>query len=111
MDLVTTLITVTVLAVFGSVTTYLTNRWIDGWRKKDAFNRLLNEPTIAVGARLHRILDSASGVKLIGPCRITALGVGRMEVQSLKGEEVMTFTGREFERLHPVIHLTRARKV
>ena len=62
------------LAVFGSVTTYLTNRWIDGWRKKDAFNRLLNEPTIFVGARLHRILDSSSGVALIGPLSDYRLG-------------------------------------
>ena len=105
MDVIPTLIMATVLAVFGSVTTYLTNRWIDGWRKKDAYKRLFDEPTIFEGAHLHRLVDSNSGVQLLGPCRVTSLAVGRMEVATLDGNQLMTFTGREFERLHPVMDL------
>ena len=103
MDLITTLITATVLAVFGSVTTYLTNRWIDGWRKKDAFKRLQDEPTVYPGAKLARIVDNSSGAVLMKDCRVTALEVGRMVVRSIVTDEVMTFTGREFEKLHVVV--------
>ena len=42
---------------------------------------------------------------LLGRCRITSLKVGRMEVRSLDGHQVMSFTGREFEALHPVVSL------
>ena len=107
MDIFTTLITATVLAVFGSVTTYLTNRWIDGWRKKDAYKRLVAEPTIHVGARLTRIVDSSSGVQLMGPCEIVSLAVGRVVVRSTDKRELIPFTGRELEKLHPFADLLK----
>ncbi|MDE2667533.1 MAG: hypothetical protein OXI69_15440 [Acidobacteriota bacterium] len=107
MELIPTLITATVLAVFGSVTTYLTNRWIDGWRKKDAYKRLVAEPTIHVGARLTRVVDSSSGVQLMGPCEIVSLEVGRVVLRSADKKEMLPLGGRELEKLHPFADLMK----
>ena len=109
MELIPTLITATVLAVFGSVTTYLTNRWIDGWRKRDAYKRLVAEPTIHVGARLTKIIEAGSGAELMGPCDIVSLRVGRVAIRSADKKELLVLTGRELETVHPFADLVKRR--
>ena len=61
-----------------------------------------------MGAVLERLEISGRETPLLGRCRITSLAVGRMEVQSLDSTPpvAMSFTGREFEQLHPVVALT-----
>ena len=59
---------------------------------------------VALAVALERLEISGRETPLVGRCRITSLAVGRMEVQSLDMPPVaMSFTGREFEALHPVV--------
>ena len=76
----------------------------DGRRRRD-YRRIVAEPLIQVGTVLDRLEISGRDKPLLGRCRITSLRVGRMDVQSLDDQQVMSFTGHEFEALHPVVSL------
>ena len=66
-------------------------------RRRRAYRRIVAEPLIQVGTVLDRLDISGRDKLLLRRCRITSLRVGQMEVQSLDGQQVMSFPGRECE--------------
>ena len=103
------ILTVLLITFVSPFVIFAANWMTERWRKRLAYKRLLNEPTIYTGAILSRLLDANSGVLLMGRCTVVSLSVGRMEIHSLTDNELMTFTGREFERLHPVVEVGQSR--
>ena len=65
----------------------------DGGRRR-AYRRIVAQPLIQVGTVLDRLEISGRDKLLLRRCRITSLRVGRMEVQSLDAQQVMSFPGR-----------------
>lgn len=70
-----------------------------GWANKFfAFRRLWADPLVYVGAELECVKKGTSTI--CGPCTVTGLRVGRVEVTG--DGWVMSWTGQEFEDLDPV---------
>ena len=102
--LMDTLTGVLVALAVALLAAFVSERFIEAARRRRAYQRIVREPLIHVGAVLERLEISGRETPLVGRCRITSLAVGRMEVQSLDLPPVaMSFTGREFEALHPVV--------
>ena len=81
-------------------------RQINNWKKKDAYARLSNDPHIYVGAQCRAIYIDGRESPLVPRCVIRQLEVGRMVVRITEPDHPdygceHTFTGREFEALHP----------
>ncbi len=83
------------LAAFGA------SAFVEGGRRRRAYRRLASDPLVRVGATIERLEIEGLPHTAMRDCRIVEFGVGRMAVRDARGA-VMTFTGREFERLHPV---------
>ena len=92
-----------VVAGLSPIVVQGTHAWVEYGRKRRSFKRLLNDPFIFVGAIIEEIRADGTDRPLVGPCRITLLQFGRMEVETLDHQLRLSFTGREFERLHPVM--------
>ena len=105
MDTLTGILVALTVALLAPIAAFVSERVVEDGRRRRAFARLVAEPLIQEGTVLDRLEISGRDQPLMGRCRIAALGVGRMEVHSLDGQQAMSFTGREFESLHPVVCL------
>ena len=105
MDAMTGILVALAVAALAPLAAFVSERFVEAGRRRRAYQRIVAEPLIEVDAVLHGLEISGRDKPLMGPCRITSLGVGRMEVHSLDGTKAMSFTGREFEALHPVVAL------
>ena len=100
MDVISTLILGLIASGLAPVGVYLTHSWIEKGRKNRAFARLKSEPLYQVGAKIDRLIIEGNDTPIMVDCEIVSMDVGRVVIAS--GDERMSFTGREFERLHPV---------
>ena len=102
-DLSTAVVMTVILGAVGAYATLFVNVRIDHRKKKMAYHRLRDDPYVYEGIILHKIIEAGSGNTLIGRCKVLKLEVGRLVVVSSEDQALMTFTGREFETLHPVV--------
>ena len=79
---------------------WLAHLVIDKAKVHKAHKRLDDEPLVFEGSRFRRLLCTA-GSTLMGPGMIAELELGRVMVVSDEGDR-MTFSGQEFEAMHPV---------
>ena len=102
------------IAALAPLAAFCSERFVEAGRRRRAYRRILREPLITVGTVLDRLEVEGRDKPLMRHCRIVSLSVGRMEVHSIGTHPVaMSFTGREFEKLHPVVclkHPPRAKK-
>ena len=106
MDTLTGILVALTVAALAPIAAFVSERVVEAGRRRRAYQRIVAEPLIEVDAVLHLSRDlGPRQASLMGPCRITSLAWGRMEVRSLDGQAAMAFTGREFEALHPVVAL------
>lgn len=85
---------------------------IDHQKKEDAYQRLVKDPHIRVGATCRAIYLSGRDQALVPRCDIVSLEVGRMVVRITDPDHPdhgceHSFTGREFEALHPRMEVPR----
>ena len=108
MSTLTGILVALAVAALAPIAAFASERFVEAGRRRRAYQRIVREPLIHVGAVLERLEISGRETPLLGRCRITSLEVGRMEVHSLDSTPpvAMSFTGREFEQLHPVVALT-----
>lgn len=88
------------VAVMGPVSAAVGAVLIEWAHKFLAFRRLAKEPLVFVGARIKELRQRQHVI--FGPCVITGLRVGRIELTGEDGTRI-TFTGREFESLDPIM--------
>ena len=107
MDTLTGILVALTVAALAPIAAFVSERFVEAGRRRRAYRRIVAEPLIRVGTELERLEISGRDQPLLGRCRITSLAVGRMEVHSLDSTPLvaMSFTGREFEALHPVVAL------
>lgn len=85
---------------------------IEQWKKRDAYRRLTDDPHIYAGARCRAIYLDGRDEALVPQCDIVSLEVGRMVVRISDPNHPdygceHSFTGREFEGLHPRMEVAR----
>ena len=105
MSLITAVVTACLIGFLSPFVAVVSHTWVEKIRRDRAFKRLHAEPLIEEGVMLARLDLAGHYGPLMGRCKITQIEVGRMEVVSEDGKEVMSFTGREFEALHPVVEI------
>lgn len=81
----------------------------EGVRRKRAYDRLVGDNYVFEGARLVELAVFDRPEPLMRNCEIAKIGVGYVEIRSLEDGSVITFTGREFERLVPVFVSSKAK--
>lgn len=86
-------------ALVSPILGWLAHLCIDKAKVRKAHRRLRDEPLVFEGSRFSRLLGAA-GTQLMGPGRIARLEPGRVLVVS-DDDAWMTFTGQEFEAMHP----------
>ena len=98
-----------VLAVLSPFIVFATNGILEHGRRKRAYERLASDPYVKVGQRIGELQCEGRDQPIMRNCEITAFRVGMLEVTQRRspeeGDWVVTFTGREFEKLIPVYDL------
>ena len=108
MTLITTLVIPVIVAALVPLASFATAGIVSQGRKRRANARLRAAPLVYKGAEFSKIyIDGAGGLaEICGKCYVSALEVGRVEVIMLPSDgtagDAMSFTGEEFEALHPV---------
>ena len=92
------------VGLFSPILGYIAHLLIDKAKVRKAHQRLEQEPLVFEGSRFSRLLCSA-GTQLMASGRILRLEPGRVLVGSDDGRR-MTFSGQEFESMHPVFTTT-----
>ena len=82
MDFVSTLI----LAVLVPLAAAAAKILVDKVEKHRAYERIKGDPRMRVGVVFEEILVTERATPLVGPCQLTVLEVGHMEVKTLEGE-------------------------
>ena len=103
MSILTSLLTAGLIALVSPFIAFFTHKHIEQGRRERAYQRIIDEPLIQVGTVLTRLELEGHGQPLMGRCYIKKIEVGRVVIVSEDLTEVMTFTGRELEALHPAI--------
>ena len=109
MDWLSGIIIAVVVAALAPVATFITSSWIEQGKRKRAYDRLVGETLVFKGAKITRIELTGHYEPLMTDCFVSDIDVGRVEVKSWDGKEVMSFTGREFENLHLVMEQRKDR--
>lgn len=91
------------IGAISTVVAFIIEIRLDQVRKKRAYDRIVNEPLLEEGVELRGIKQAGCDGWLVGPCIITSISVGRVEVETQNAvtKERISFTGRELESLHP----------
>ena len=108
MNIITAILIATVVAGLTPIAQQLTNTVVQGIRRKRAFARLKRERLISVGTVFMCIRDGSGGPPLAGLCEVVDLSLGRVAIQCFAANGVgtglkMSWTGQEFEKMHPVV--------
>ena len=106
MNILLAILTALLIGALAPFIAFATSGLIESGKRRRAFQRIVNERTLYKGVELARLECTGHHGPLMGPCRIVNIEVGRIVVHSLDGTEMITFTGRELEALHPVIRIT-----
>ena len=103
MEVIITITVGFIAAGLGPVAVIITNKWIEEVKRKRALGRIDNEPLYKEGAIIRELRLEGSDVPLMLDCKITSIAKGRIEIRDDTG--VISFTGREFEKLHPIFQI------
>ena len=101
MDTILTIILGVVMAAASPVAAVWANQYVNWIRKERALARLKANPLCYVGAELVELREPGTDRELMGPCVLTVLDFGEVQVQSKDGKIGMIFTALEWEELHP----------
>ena len=102
MDTFLTIILGVVMAAASPVAAVWANQYVNWIRKGRALARLQDNPLCYVGAELFELREPGTDRELMGPCMITVLDFGEVQVQSKDNKRKMIFTALEYEQLHPI---------
>ena len=103
MNLVLTLILIPLLLAFVSpLIGFLAGRYIKEGERARAEARLKKEPNFYIGARIKAIYREGVAEPLMCDCEITDFRRGRVELTNHDKFSKISFTGLEFEKLHPI---------
>ena len=102
MDTILTIILGVVMAAASPVAAVWANQYVNWIRKERALARLKANPLCYVGAELFELRQPGTDRELMGPCVITVLDFGEVQIQSKDNKRKMIFTALEWEELHPI---------
>ena len=103
----TVILTALIITFLSPFAMFLGSASIEKGYRKRAFKRISSDPDLKVGTRLLRIEHEGRDKPLVGRCTIIEMKVGRMVIRCKDEDALMSFTGREFEKLHPVIKINK----
>ena len=98
------------VAGLAPLAAFATNEFVERGRRKRAYQRLKDDPYVFIGAEIDELQIEGRETPVMRNCVITNFQVGFLEIskkakKAVEGGEydiVVTFTGREFEKLIPV---------
>ena len=94
------------VALLTPLAAFLASSWVEYGRRKRAYDRLY-AGGVRVGMEIDELISLDRDEYVVGPCVVTKFEVGEITLKLLgkgkKHDYWVTFTGREFERLVPVV--------
>jgi len=100
--LVSPLAAVLLLPFLASFVTRRVNSVNERLDKEKSLSHLASSPHVYVGATYAAILNESGDSLLCGPCVLTSLELGRVEVRIVETGYLMDWSAQEFKKLHPV---------
>ena len=101
----TALIIPVVLTALTPLVTFFVSRYTTEGQRARAEARLRREPNFHKGARIRAIYRPGVSEPLLENCYVSDFQRGRVEIRTRDGQAI-SFTGLEYERLHPVYELS-----
>ena len=95
-----------ILAILVPIASFIASAWVEKGKRRRAYKRITNDPLLYEGAKFVRLEVEGLHGPLLYEGVITLISVGRMEVVGMLNSGTrgrVSFTGREFEKLHPVM--------